>query len=72
MTDLESCYNSPQYGPLIALRKQCTSELDMLVTLEGVQYYTSAWPGRADRRSIHVATLPGRLPVRSDRVPTER
>ena len=28
--------NSPEYQPLIALRKQCTSDLDMLITLEGV------------------------------------
>ncbi len=29
-------YNSPEYQPLIALRKQSTSDLDMMFTLEGV------------------------------------
>ena len=29
-------YSSPEYQPLIALRKQCTSDLDMLITLEGL------------------------------------
>ena len=33
---LNAWYTSPEYQPLIALRKQCTSELDMLITLEGV------------------------------------
>jgi len=33
---LDRWYNSAEYQPLIALRKQCTSELDMLITLEGV------------------------------------
>jgi uncharacterized protein (DUF1330 family) len=28
-------YNSAEYQPLIALRKQCTSDLDMLFTVEG-------------------------------------
>ena len=32
---LYAWYNSPEYQPLIALRKECTSELDMLFTLEG-------------------------------------
>jgi uncharacterized protein (DUF1330 family) len=32
---LNAWYTSPEYQPLIALRKQCTSELDMLITLEG-------------------------------------
>jgi len=32
---LNTWYNSPEYQPLIALRKQCTSDLDMLITLEG-------------------------------------
>jgi uncharacterized protein (DUF1330 family) len=35
MESLNACYNSPEYQPLIALRKQCTSDLDMLITLEG-------------------------------------
>lgn len=35
MRALDAWYNSPEYQPLIALRKQCTSELDMLITLEG-------------------------------------
>jgi uncharacterized protein (DUF1330 family) len=33
---LNAWYNSPDYQPLIALRKECTSDLDMLITLEGV------------------------------------
>ena len=33
---LDRWYNAPEYQPLIELRKQCTSELDMLITLEGV------------------------------------
>lgn len=33
---LNAWYTSPEYQPLLALRKQCTSELDMLITLEGV------------------------------------
>lgn len=32
---LDAWYTSAQYAPLIALRKQCTSELDMLITLDG-------------------------------------
>ena len=35
MSALEAWYNAPEYQPLIALRKQCTSELDMLYLLEG-------------------------------------
>ena len=35
MQALDAWYTSPEYQPLIALRKQCTSELDMLITLEG-------------------------------------
>ena len=35
MQALNSGYSSPEYRPLIALRKQCTSDLDMLITLEG-------------------------------------
>ena len=36
MQSLDNWYSSPEYQPLIALRKQCTSDLDMLITLEGV------------------------------------
>ena len=36
MQALNAWYGSPEYQPLIALRKQCTSDLDMLITLEGV------------------------------------
>src|SRR5947209_2186930 len=36
INSLHAWYNSVEYQPLIALRKQCTSELDMLITLEGV------------------------------------
>ena len=36
MQSLDAWYNSPEYQPLIALRKACTSELDMLFTLEGI------------------------------------
>jgi uncharacterized protein (DUF1330 family) len=32
---LDRWYRSPEYQPLIALRKSCTSDLDMLITLEG-------------------------------------
>ena len=35
MDSLERWYNSPEYQPLIALRKACTSDLDMVFTLEG-------------------------------------
>lgn len=35
MQALEAWYQSPEYQPLIALRKQCTSDLDMLFMLEG-------------------------------------
>ena len=35
MQAIDAWYNSAEYQPLIALRKQCTSELDMLITLEG-------------------------------------
>jgi uncharacterized protein (DUF1330 family) len=35
MKALEGWYKSPEYEPLIALRKQCTSEMDMLYMLEG-------------------------------------
>jgi uncharacterized protein (DUF1330 family) len=36
MASLDAWYTSPEYQPLIALRKSCTSELDMMFTLEGV------------------------------------
>ena len=36
MQAIDAWYHSAEYQPLIALRKQCTSELDMLSTLEGV------------------------------------
>jgi uncharacterized protein (DUF1330 family) len=32
---LNTWYNSPEYQPLIALRKSCTSDQDMLFVLEG-------------------------------------
>ena len=35
MDSLNRWYNAPEYKPLIALRKACTSDLDMLITLEG-------------------------------------
>jgi len=35
MNALDAWYTSAEYQPLIALRKQCTSDLDMLITLEG-------------------------------------
>jgi uncharacterized protein (DUF1330 family) len=35
MNALNAWYTSAEYQPLIALRKQCTSELDILMTLEG-------------------------------------
>jgi len=36
MDALNAWYTSPEYQPFIALRKECTSDLDMLFTLEGV------------------------------------
>ena len=36
MQALNTWYSAPEYQPLIALRKQCTSDMDMLITLEGV------------------------------------
>lgn len=36
MQALDAWYSSPEYQPMIALRKQCTSDLDMMFTLEGV------------------------------------
>jgi uncharacterized protein (DUF1330 family) len=35
MDALNAWYNSPEYKPLIALRKSCTSDQDMLFVLEG-------------------------------------
>ena len=35
MEALNTWYNSPEYQPLIALRKACTSDFDMLFTIEG-------------------------------------
>ena len=35
MNALQAWYKSPEYQPLIALRKQCTSSMDMLYMLEG-------------------------------------
>ena len=35
MDSLQRWYNAPEYQPLIALRKACTSDLDMLIFLEG-------------------------------------
>jgi uncharacterized protein (DUF1330 family) len=36
MASLNAWYTSPEYQPLIALRKQSTSDQDMMFTLEGV------------------------------------
>ncbi len=33
---LDAWYNSAEYQPLFALRKESTSDLDMVITLEGV------------------------------------
>jgi uncharacterized protein (DUF1330 family) len=35
MDALNAWYTAPEYQPLIKLRKECTSERDMLITLEG-------------------------------------
>lgn len=35
MQALNAWYVAPEYQPLIALRKQCTSDMDMLIILEG-------------------------------------
>ena len=35
MDKLDTWYNSPEYQPLIALRKSCTSDQDMTFVLEG-------------------------------------
>jgi uncharacterized protein (DUF1330 family) len=36
MGSLNAWYDSAEYQPLFALRKESTSELDMVITLEGV------------------------------------
>jgi uncharacterized protein (DUF1330 family) len=36
MGSLNSWYHSAEYQPLMALRKESTSELDMVFTLEGI------------------------------------
>lgn len=35
MASLQAWYRSPDYQPLLALRKQCTSDQDMVFFLEG-------------------------------------
>jgi len=35
MNSLKVWYNSDEYKPLIALRKRCTSDLGMLITVKG-------------------------------------
>jgi uncharacterized protein (DUF1330 family) len=35
MNSLSAWYNSPEYQPLKALRKECTSDLSMMFFLEG-------------------------------------
>jgi uncharacterized protein (DUF1330 family) len=36
MDSLKAWYSSANYQPLMALRKESTSELDMIITLEGL------------------------------------
>ncbi len=36
MDSLSLWYNALEYQPLVTLRKECTSELDMLITIEGI------------------------------------
>jgi uncharacterized protein (DUF1330 family) len=36
MDSLNAWYNSAEYRPLFALRKQSTGDMDMVITLEGV------------------------------------
>ena len=36
MASINAWYTSPEYQPLIALRKSCTSNQDMMFTMEGV------------------------------------
>ena len=38
MDALNAWYTAPEYQPLIKLRKGCTSELDMLMMLEGATW----------------------------------
>lgn len=35
MAALNAWYTSPEYQPLIALRKSCTSDQDMMFTMQG-------------------------------------
>jgi uncharacterized protein (DUF1330 family) len=35
MEALQTWYDSPEYQPLIALRKSFTSDMDLLVTIDG-------------------------------------
>ncbi|MFT4580541.1 MAG: hypothetical protein ACI915_003984 [Gammaproteobacteria bacterium] len=35
MDSLNAWYTSSEYQPLITLRKSCTSDMDMLITIEG-------------------------------------
>ncbi len=35
MQSLDAWYTSPEYQPLIELRKGCTSDMDMLITIDG-------------------------------------
>ena len=44
MRSLDAWYQSPEYQPLIALRKACTSDLDMLITLEGRLTHSTLMP----------------------------
>jgi uncharacterized protein (DUF1330 family) len=37
MASLERWYKAPEYQPLLALRKACTSDMDMVLILEGAQ-----------------------------------
>jgi uncharacterized protein (DUF1330 family) len=36
MDSLDAWYNSPEYQPLMKLRKESTSDQDMIIILEGV------------------------------------
>ena len=36
MASLDAWYTSPEYQPLIALRKSCTSDQDMTLAMEGL------------------------------------
>jgi len=35
MEALNAWYGAPEYQPLISLRKSCTSDMDMMIVLEG-------------------------------------